>query len=111
MSKAAQKKEEQECSVVKAKLDNARRLRGICFIDPEDGEYKETTEQNTQGKKLEVPMEPTMPRKMGTKELPNRLRETASETRESNNIKKTKHACNEEAHESTRKRRKSTLQP
>ena len=36
--KAAQKKEKQERTNEKPKLDNARRFRGICFIDPEDGE-------------------------------------------------------------------------
>ena len=40
MGKAAQKREE-EWAIEKPKLNNARRLRGICFIDPEDGEYGE----------------------------------------------------------------------
>ena len=38
VSKAAQKKEKQEWAIVKSKLDNARKLRGIYFIDTEDGE-------------------------------------------------------------------------
>ena len=42
MSKAAQKKEKQERTIEKPKLDNSRRLRGIDFIDPENGEYRET---------------------------------------------------------------------
>ena len=50
MSKAAQKIEK----------------RGIYFIDPEAGEYKETTE--TRWKKLEIPMEATVPCNMGTKQ-------------------------------------------
>ena len=61
MSKAAQKKEK----------------RGIYFIDPEAGEYKETTKKRW--KKLEIPMEPTMPCNMGAKQRSNRLQETASE--------------------------------
>ena len=36
----------------KPKLDNARRLKGICFIDPEGGEFKETIKNAT--RKLEV---------------------------------------------------------
>ena len=43
----------------KPKLDNARRLRGNYFIDPEDKEFKETI-RNAR-KKLEMPMAPAMP--------------------------------------------------
>ena len=42
MGKAAQEREKQEWANEKPELDNARNLRGIYFIDPEDGEYKET---------------------------------------------------------------------
>ena len=35
-------KEKQKWSHEKPKLDNARRLRGIYFIDPEGKEFKET---------------------------------------------------------------------
>ena len=42
MGKAAQKNEKQEWANEKPKLDNGRRLRGIYFTDPEDGEYEET---------------------------------------------------------------------
>ena len=42
MSKAAKKKEKQDWALEKPKLDNARKLRGIYFINPEDGEYEET---------------------------------------------------------------------
>ena len=58
------------------KLENARRLRGIYLIDPEDGGYKETI-QNAR-KKLEVPMEAAMLCKMGTKKRSKRLQETAA---------------------------------
>ena len=37
--KAAQNRDEQEWAKEKPKLDNARMLRGIYFIDPEDKEY------------------------------------------------------------------------
>ena len=42
MSKNAKLREKQKWSNEKPKLDNARRLRGIYFIDPEDKEFKET---------------------------------------------------------------------
>ena len=35
--------EKKEWAVEKPKLDNARKLRSIYFIGPEDEEYKETT--------------------------------------------------------------------
>ena len=41
MSKAAQK-EEEERAIEKPKLENARKLRDIYFIDQEDEDYKET---------------------------------------------------------------------
>ena len=43
-------------------LDNARKLRGIYFIDPEDKEFKETI-KNVR-KKLETPVAPAMPCKI-----------------------------------------------
>ena len=55
----AQLKERQKWSHEKPKLDNARKLRGIYFIDPEDKEFKETI-KNARSK-LETPMAPAMP--------------------------------------------------
>ena len=43
----------------KPKLDNAGRLRGIHFIDPEDKEFKQTIKNAR--RKLETPMAPAMP--------------------------------------------------
>ena len=40
--KAAQKREKQKWEIENPKLDNAQRLRGMYFIDPDDGEYTET---------------------------------------------------------------------
>ena len=51
MGKKAKLKERQKWSHEKPKLDNASRLRGIYFIDPEDKEFKETI--NNARKKLE----------------------------------------------------------
>ena len=63
--------------------------------------------QNTR-KKLEIP-EATLPCKLRTTKRPNKLLETDSEIRGSNNIQTTKHACIVHAHESTKKRLESTL--
>ena len=41
MGKAAQNRERLEWAKEKPKLDNARRLRGIYFIDPDDKQYAE----------------------------------------------------------------------
>ena len=89
MGKAAQMKEKQERTNKKPKLDNARRLRGIYFVDPEDGEYKETIKNAR--RKLEVPMEAAMPCKKGTKKRSS-FQETEAKSCESNMIPKTK-AC------------------
>ena len=63
--KAAQKREKPDWANQKPKLDNARRLRGIYFIDPEDGEYEEALKNARRN--LEVPMDAAMPCKKGTK--------------------------------------------
>ena len=42
MGKHAKLKEKQKWSEEKLHLENARKLRGIYFIDPEDTEFKET---------------------------------------------------------------------
>ena len=44
MSEASKRKEKQQWAIEKPKLDNARRLRGIYFIDLEDEEFKLTME-------------------------------------------------------------------
>ena len=41
MSDASKRKEKQKWAIEKPKLDNARRLRGIDLIDPDDGEFKD----------------------------------------------------------------------
>ena len=58
MGRNAQLKERQKWSHEKPKLDNARKLRGISFIDPEDKEFKETIKNAR--KKLETPMASAM---------------------------------------------------
>ena len=59
LGRNAQLKEKQKWSNEKLHLDNARKLRRIYFIDPEDKEFKETIKYAR--KKLETPMAPAMP--------------------------------------------------
>ena len=59
MSDASKRKEKQKWTVEKPKLENARRLRGIYLIDPEDEEFQITV-KNTR-RKLEIPMPAAMP--------------------------------------------------
>ena len=59
MRRSAQLKVRQKWSHEKPKLGNARKLRGIYFIDPEDKEFKETIKNAR--KKLETPVAPAMP--------------------------------------------------
>ena len=91
MGKHAKLKEKQKWSNEKFHLENARKLRGIYFIDPEDTEFKETIKNAR--KKLETSVAPAMPCKI--------LKNCGSGA--SNKIK-TKLACILEANESTRMR-------
>ena len=60
IGKIAQNREKQEWKNEKAKLDNARRLRGIHFIDPDHEESIQGNPQNAR-KKLERPMDAATP--------------------------------------------------
>ena len=91
MGKHAKLKEKQKWSEEKLHLENARKLRGIYFIDPEDTEFKETIKNAR--KKLETSVAPAMLCKI--------MRNCGSGA--SNKIK-TKLACILEADESTRMR-------
>ena len=62
MGKNAKLKEKQKWSHEKLHLDNARKLRGIYFIDLEDKDFKETIKNAR--KKLETPVAPAMPCKI-----------------------------------------------
>ena len=92
MGKNAKLKEKQKWSNEKLHLDNARKLRGIYFIDPEDKEFKETIKNAR--KKLETPIAPAMPCQIMKKNC---------ESGASHKIK-TRLACILEASESTRLR-------
>ena len=62
MGKNAKLKEKQKWSHEKLHLDNARKLRGIFFTDPEDKEFKETIKNAR--KKLGTPVALAMPCKI-----------------------------------------------
>ena len=62
MGKNANLKEKQKWSHEKHQLDNARKLRGIYSIDPEDKDFKETIKNAR--KKLKTPTVPAMPCKI-----------------------------------------------
>ena len=85
MGKNTKLKEKQKWSNEKLHLENARKLRGVYFIDPEDKEFKETIKNARE--KLETSVAPAMPCKI--------LK---------NNKIKAKLACILEADESTRMR-------
>ena len=89
--KHAKLKEKHKWSNEKIHLENARKLRGIYFIDPEDKEFREPIKNAR--KKLETSVDPAMPCKI--------VKNCWSGG--SNKIK-TKLACILEADESTRMR-------
>ena len=91
MGKHAKLKEKQKWSEEKLHLENARKLREIYFIDPEDTEFKETIKNAR--KKLETSVAPAMHNKI--------MKNCGSGA--SNKIQ-TKLACILEAGESTRMR-------
>ena len=65
MSDAAKKKAKPRWAIEKPKLDNARQLRGIFFIESNDEEFKLT--MKAARRKLEVPTPSAMPCKIPTK--------------------------------------------
>ena len=91
MGKHVKLKEKQKWSEEKLPLENARKLRGIYFIDPEDTEVKETNKDAR--KKLDTSVAPALPCKI--------MKNCGSCA--SNNIR-TKLACILEADEYTRMR-------
>ena len=62
MGRNAKLKEKQKWSNEKLHLENARKLRGMYYIDPEDKEFKETIKNAC--KKLETSVAPAMPCKI-----------------------------------------------
>ena len=99
MGKHAKLKEKQKWSNEKLHLENARKLRGIYFIDPEDTEFKETIKNAR--KKLETSVAPAMPCK--------NIKSNKNCGSGASNKIKTKLACILEAGESTRMRMGESL--
>ena len=97
LSRNASLKETQKWSNEKLYLENARKLRGIYFIDPEDKEFKDTIKNAR--KKVETPIAPGMPCKIMKKNYWSGA---------SNKIK-TRLACILEASESARLRMGESL--
>ena len=62
MGKHAKLKEKQKWSEEKLHLENARKFRGVYFIDPEDTEFKEAIKNARE--KLETSVAPAMPCKI-----------------------------------------------
>ena len=73
MGKHAKLKEKQKWSEEKLHLENARKLRGIYFIDPEDTEFIENIKNAR--KKLETSVAPAMPCKIVGVVHPTKLRQ------------------------------------
>ena len=100
MGKNAKLKERQKWTHEKLHLDNARKLRGIYFIDPEDKEFEETIKNAR--KKLETPMAPAMLCKI--------LKNNKNCGSGTSNKVKSKLACILEASDSARLRMGESLQ-
>ena len=100
LGRNAKLREMQKWSIEKLKLDNARRLREIYFIDPEDKEFTETIRKAR--KKLETPMARAMLCKTCKK---SKTGETSSKTDDFKSI----FACFLEASESNIMRMEESL--
>ena len=90
-SDASKRKEKQTSAIEKPKLDNARRLRGIFFVESDDEEFKDIVKNAC--RKLEIMMPAAMPCKL--------QRDKYWETCRVDECK-TKYACIVEADESMR---------
>ena len=94
MSDVAKKKAKQKWAIEKPQLDNARELRGIFFIEPNDEEFKLPIKAAR--RKLEVAMPAAMPCKIPMK--------SSGETHRNIGKRKTRYVCVVDADESTRPR-------
>ena len=87
--------------------ENARRLRGTYFIDPEDGEYEETIKK-TKGESWRFQRRRRCLAKTDQRSTPG-FRKLKRRVVNSTRFQKTKHACIVEAHEATGKLLESSL--
>ena len=99
MSDASKLKEKQKWAIEKPKLDNARRLRGIYFVDPKREEFKDILKNAR--RKFAIPMPAAMPCKTP--------RNCRGETCNNIGTHKTKYACIVKADESIRNRMEGAL--
>ena len=99
VSDASKRKEKKKWAVEKPKLDNARRLRGIYFIDPDDEALKDIMKNAR--RKFEVPMPAAKPCKT--------QREKYRETCRVEKNRRTKYACIVEIDESNTNRMEESL--
>ena len=100
IGKAAQNQEKQEWANERPILDNARKLKGIYFVDPDEKEYPEVLKNGR--RKVERPMAPAMPcKRMGKQHL------STTKVMQNNGKEKefkTMYGYVVEPHESTRQR-------
>ena len=91
MTDAPKNEAKRTWAIEKPKLENARQLRGIFFIEPNDEEFKLT--KKAARRKLEVPMPAAMPCKIPIK--------SSGKTHRNIEKRKTKYGCVVDADEST----------
>ena len=104
IGKAAQNREKQEWAKEKPRLDNARKVRRIYFIDPDDKEHSEILKNAR--KKVERPMAPAMPCKRD-QQHPSIVKTNAEPKTGNESEFKTVYGCTVESHESTIQRAES----
>ena len=80
MSDASRRKAKQKWAIEKPKLDNAKRLRGIYFIDPDDEEFRDIMKNARRN--LEIPMPAAMPCKTSMCRSSRRLVAQLEDTRQ-----------------------------
>ena len=80
LSDASKRKEKQKWAVEKPKLDNARRLRGIFFIDSDDEEFQDIMKNAR--RKLEIPMPAAMHCKTSLSEVAGKTAAPLEDTRQ-----------------------------
>ena len=107
MSEAARKKGDARVGNWETKARQRSKTERHLF--PRSGRWGVQGHHQKRNEKLEVPMEAAVLHQLITKTRSKKVRETDSETKESNKIQKTKYACIVEAHETTRKRLESTV--
>ena len=57
VSDASKRKKKQKWAIEKSKLENARRFRGICFIDSDDEEFKDIMRKRVESWKFRCPVQ------------------------------------------------------